>query len=441
MRRRAKQLAKATFHYPKNYVNIECCGVKAGSKPVYMVFQHQWQLLKSHQWHYTEKCGSFNPGERFHVYHVVGNFLRPCDIQDMLDGKDKYYGTGGKHGKTLFMIDVDAHETWQDDAHETKKIISNILPHTFWTPTDRGEHGYCKLSYQSAEQVNQVLKNLQTALKQATASCKCAVEIKGTISRSHTHYGTLATLPCYKVWNENLLHELKALPEYTVQDLSDIVTTIPVAVIPKKKAKCGSCAGFLTAEDYDQIDQIKKVTKSVCYYLHTVALKPAGGRQPPKFAHFQAAMLVSYFMRKHPSKLENAKAAQNTVKAVWNKLREVDASIPYWHDSIWKAIRDTMVGYKVLNMIDNTYWFNPGEHTGKTMEWAMDDYYFNMIEKDGIYSDTDIPVKVVTPDFIFPELVSQLYTSWKRAKYWDEAEINAAVSVVKRPHYPFIPET
>jgi hypothetical protein len=54
-------------------------------------------------------------GHRFHPWHVLGEFMAPKHVKKMLAGLGKYYYTGGTQGQSVFMLDEDAHQPWQDD--------------------------------------------------------------------------------------------------------------------------------------------------------------------------------------------------------------------------------------------------------------------------------------------------------------------------------------
>jgi hypothetical protein len=117
-------LARQTFHAFKPFVNVYQCGRwhqrfdRTKSGPIFMITQEQWRLFHAHY------QGQRTPG--FSPKHVQANYLGPRHVQAMLEGS-KYYYTGGNQGLAMCMVDIDAHEPWQDDLDRTCEYVTDLL--------------------------------------------------------------------------------------------------------------------------------------------------------------------------------------------------------------------------------------------------------------------------------------------------------------------------
>lgn len=222
------EFAKDTFKAIEPWVNVTCCGQWANyinqhgehkAHPVYLNEKEDLALLGRHKKGETDL--RYPSGHRFQPKHFFANCLNAKHVQAMIRGHKHYY-TGGRSGKTLSMLDVDAHKPWQTDAEEAKKLLFQFLgaEYLFHVPSDRGSNNHLKVIYQGArwETVNEALKEFGDACQMFLKGhgILTDVEIKGTISLATAKnpdapFGQLAKLPCYGEWNYAKLAEFEKL--------------------------------------------------------------------------------------------------------------------------------------------------------------------------------------------------------------------------------------
>jgi hypothetical protein len=223
-------LAERTFAAFAPFVNVKCCGVKSSEgNPVYTTTQEQWDLYR--RWRagarnlFTAKGHKFDP-------RIGRDYLSKYKIDRQLRSGRPYYYTGGREGQTNITVDIDAHRPWQIDVEHVLAVVKDFLgeENLFVVPSDRGYHAELKIDYAGLtwKQANAVFKQFGAALHEYAKGkgCLCDIEIKGTITESDDHYGTLAKLPCYGEWTERRLAEYERLPVKSVKWLQAAIPAL-----------------------------------------------------------------------------------------------------------------------------------------------------------------------------------------------------------------------
>jgi len=397
-RYQASDLAQQTFNSLAPWVNLQCGGkwhvpYDGEPHPIYLIKQEASELWK--RWKKGERFLYYQNGGRFFPSHLW-SYLRAKHIEEMIAGQCKYYYTGGQHGRTLLMIDVDAHDPSQTDAKETLDQVVELLgpDKCFVVESTRGYNVFVKWQYlelrpfmvfrrETWQEANKPILELQAALKRVTAHRLSGVEVKGTISIFSQHYGSLAKLPCYEAWSEARLSEFQNLP---VVDTPWVLNKIemlnqgvaePARTKTVKTMKTGSCDSFtLSQKEIDSIPGFVKSLKSRSWYCHSRKIDPK--RQDVKLVplDFSYAFVVLSLARKHRKQKFGEQMPTNFIQAIWNHLYEKGIFTRAFDCSRWAAIRNTLADCGFLLFVNNLYWFDRrGEKRGKAMEWRLLDEY------------------------------------------------------------------
>jgi hypothetical protein len=381
-RYQASDLAQQTFDSFRPWINDECGGKwyvpeDDEPSPIYFIKQEAYELER--RWKRGERLLFYKPNKngkasRFYPSHLR-SFLRPQHIDDMIAGQCKYYYTGGRFGRTLVMLDVDAHEPSQTDARGTVLQIVDLLgpENCFVVESTRGFNIFIKWEYMKPQPftvwrpsdwktANTTLSALQTVLKRATADRLSCVEVKGTITVSSQHYGSLVKLPCYGAWSEDRLREFNELPVVDtawLQDMIDKLHRINPLPVKTTTVKGGSCDSFtLSEEEVASIPGLVRSLKSRSWYCHGRRVDP--NRKDVKLVplDFAYAFVVLSLARKYRKEKFGEQMPSNFVQAIWNHLFGTGLFTRAFDASRWKAIRNTLADCGFLLFIDNCYWFD-----------------------------------------------------------------------------------
>lgn len=391
-----KVLAQQTFDALAPWINIQCSGKwhipnVGNPHPIYFIKQEAYEL--GQRWKNGEHHLFYKDGSRFFPSHLKA-WLRPRHIDEMIGGNGKFYYTGGRHGQTLLMIDIDAHEPWQTDAKETMLQVVDILgaDKCFVVESTRGYNIFVKWRYleladfmifrpSAWQQANRTILSLQSALKRHTAHSLSCVEVKGTISVSSEHYGSLAKLPCFGTWTEARLNEFRNLPildsPWLESKIQQIEKNETKSVKEKSKVKTGSCDSFnLSQDDIDSIPKFVKILKSRSWYCDNrkVDLK----RKDVKLVSldFAYGFVVLSLARKYRKAKFGEQMPTKFIQIIWNHLYEAGIFSRAFDSSRWAGIRDTLADCGFLLFVSNRYWFDGrGEKRGKAMEWRLLDEF------------------------------------------------------------------
>jgi hypothetical protein len=451
-RYQASDFATRTFDSFRPWINVECGGKwyvpeKGDPSPIYLIKQEAHELDR--RWKRGERLLFYKPNKggkasRFYPSHLKAH-LRPKHIDEMIAGQCKYYFTGGRHGQTLVMLDVDAHEPWQTDAKETMlQIVEFFGPENcFVVESTRGYNVFVKWQYlepkaftifrkEMWKAVNKTLSALQTALKRATADRLSCVEVKGTISTSSQNYGSLAKLPCYGAWSEDRLREFNELPVVDTAWLQDMIgklDQINPGPVKTSMVKAGSCDSFtLSQEEIDSIPGLVKSLRSRSWYCHGRRVDPK--RQDVKLVpiDFAYAFVVLSLARRHRKEKFGEQMPSNFIQVIWTHLYQSGIFSRGFDTSRWKAIRNTLADCGFLLFIDNRYWFDKdGEKRGKSMEWRLLDEYdvFLAQEERGEEAIIQEAYPIHEPNRWRPVLVNPKNSHYRlieRSESWENEE-------------------
>jgi hypothetical protein len=459
----ASTFAKDTFKVLEPWINVTCCGQWADyidqdgehrQHPAFLIEKVDLALLGRHKRGETDLY--YPSGHPFTPKDFFANALTAKHIQAMIHGHKHYY-TGGRSGKTLAMLDLDAHEPWQTDAEEAKKLLVDVLgaDYLFHVPSDRGSNNHLKVHYHGArwEDVNNVFKEFADACQMYLKGkgILTDVEIKGTISLATSNnpdaaYGQLAKLPCYGVWNYTKLREfenvrpvsLRWMRQMTVKlrDATDHAKTEEtiahcrtLAGKPEKKAiRVAESVSLFSEEEIAALPKVMKSLKNRAFYCY--AMHHAPRKKGVKLTHldFIYAFVVLDFCARHPDTED--RLPHNRIEAIWGWLYEHGHFSRAFDNSRWAAIRDTLADCQFLEVIDKRYWFHAqGDKQGKPMQFRLKAQY--CIEWQTCFDSGEeerVSIREAYPEFI-PFLWRPEFVPPPEFDYlaWDEAKVTAII--------------
>jgi hypothetical protein len=406
-RRKTSDLAKRTFAALAPFVNIEQCGrwypgrFREPGHPIYMVTQEQWELYARLR---DGEQPRYPDGRPFRIWHVTSGILSPRLIQKMMDGEDKLYYTAGVFGYALAMVDEDAHEDWQDDVDDLHRDVCRLLgaDNLFVVKSARGINSHLKIDFggHTTLQLNDLLRRLQACLKKQTVHRRSVVEVKGKAGVDRSDYGTLAKLPCYGEWTEQRLAEFQAAPVKTFAWLKALVEDMEKRQAPKPtvkaKQKRGSCLGFSMPEDeFERLPELVRRYESIANYCY--AMRGEVRRKDVALTRqdFAIGLAVAALCSVHK---KDEGLPQKFVKRVWQTAKERGLVSRPFNDSRWATLWRTLADCGLLDVADETYWFDPsGQEKGRCMAWSLQSAYnlAEETEETGIATGAFSPPKYV----------------------------------------------
>lgn len=175
----------------------------------------------------------------------------------------------------------------------------------------------------------------------------------------------------------------------------------------KKATLCssGSISGFpIKDEQLALIPKMMKKYRSLSYYLFSVRkLDTYRKGRTIKAADFQYALTIMNLMAIVPNKWDDNQAATGRARAFWNRLYKEGYFTRAWDSDKWKLLRDTIVDAGLVTLLDERYWFSPGEHSGKAMEWHLNvdlQVQFADLEKNEGERGREGSMNVIVPGFV-----------------------------------------
>ncbi len=243
------QLAEETFEAFKPFLNIFDCGVKdyEGS-PVHSITKEDWRL---HRRYKDGERPTYSDGREFKPFlDIVAGIYSPRHVHRHIEGAEVTYYTSGRNGRGLLYLDIDAHHPWQTDEYEAKRILQELFPFGYFRVSRRGQNGYLKIRYDTAEQFNDLADHLEATLKRLflTKGILCDMEIKGKITTKDKSGSlakspfTTARCPCHMRdetddWNDDQLQKFKNCPTVNVRRVEFLVGEIESQIDEDKAAK------------------------------------------------------------------------------------------------------------------------------------------------------------------------------------------------------------
>ena len=217
------------------------------SRPLY----HQGRLAAYRRYKEGERGLTYPDGRKFNPFlDIVANIYSPRHVHRHIEGVEVTYYTSGRNGRGLLYLDIDAHQPWQTDEHEAKRILQDLFPFGYFRASRRGQNGYLKIRYDTAEQFNDLADHLEATLRQLflTKGILCDIEIKGKITTKDKSGSlakspfTTARCPCHKRdetddWNDDQLQKFKNCPTVNVRRVEFLVNEIEAQIDEDKAAK------------------------------------------------------------------------------------------------------------------------------------------------------------------------------------------------------------
>jgi hypothetical protein len=343
----------------------------------------------------------------------------------MLDGL-KCYPTGGRDGRMIFMLDGDAHKSWQDDAPRAAQLLSDVLgaSNLFHVESSRGFNDHVKLAYdgESWAWVNSRLKDFGNAchLFLKSQGILADLEVKGTISLATARYpqepfGTLAKLPCFGDWSFQRVEEFKDTGVVTLNWKMNRTRELRSLTDPEKAkatiARCRELEGrpviirsspapspmraatslsLFSEEELEALSSGKVRRRLYDRINYVYAMRHAPKKQGVCITRDDVftAWVVLDFIARHPNKdnMEPNKRAE----AIWAYLHEQLPEVfpRAWDNSRWAALRNTFIHCQFLQEVDRTYWFfGDGGKRGKPMQWFLKQAY--CIDWEAVFSGSE----------------------------------------------------
>lgn len=167
----------------------------------------------------------------------------------------------------------------------------------------------------------------------------------------------------------------------------------------------GSISRFpIGDEQLRLIPDMMKRYRSLSYYLFSVrTLDTYRKGRTIKAADFQEALVVMNLMAIIPNKWDDKQAATGRAKALWDRLYQEGYFTRAWDSEKWKLLRDTIVDAGFITLLDERYWFTPGEHSGKAMEWHLNEdiqVQFADLEKKVEREEEEASMNVMVSGFV-----------------------------------------
>ena len=231
-------------------INIFDSGVKdyEGS-PVHSITKEDWRLHRRYK--EGERGPTYPDGRKFNPFlDIVANIYSPRHVHRHIEGVEVTYYTSGRNGRGLLYLDIDAHQPWQTDETKAKRILQDFFPFGYFRASRRGQNGYLKIRYDTAEQFNDLADHLEATLRQLflTKGILCDIEIKGKITTKDKSGSlakspfTTARCPCHKRdetddWNDDQLQKFKNCPTVNVRRVEFLVNEIEAQIDEDKAAK------------------------------------------------------------------------------------------------------------------------------------------------------------------------------------------------------------
>jgi len=313
-------------------------------------------------------------------------------VQDMIDGKERYYYSGGQFGRTLLYLDVDAHEEWQDDADELTKKVMDLFgdDSCFIVKSSRGMNIFVKWEYLKAENVtifgvasrrkaNETIADLEKALKRHTRSFKSHDRIKGKITLSHDHYGTLAKLPVFGgSWTEERLQKFDSLSVVDNEFIRGLISTLNNSNpnhrhrSRKTRHRAGSCDSFtISGRDEERIPAWLHEVRETSWHLANNACKAKRAGTKVTSRDFAIAQVVLGLAGKCRKIRFGHQMPTAYVAAIWPSCFKTGWVDRGFDSSRFAAIRNTMADHGMIDLVSQKYWFDRqqrGEGEGDGME-------------------------------------------------------------------------
>jgi hypothetical protein len=166
-------------------------------------------------------------------------------------------------------------------------------------------------------------------------------------------YGTLAKLPTQLL---ERFDEFYSQPIVKVSELEKLVADLPAPDARATKAGRSTSETLLNEKQLALVPDVLAEYKSLSYYCMAMRQADPAGRRKVTALDFQIGFLVLSACRLKPN--ANGQLPGNRIKAIWTYLFENGFVTRGFDGSRWKVIRDTMEDCGLLNMVDNTYYFN-----------------------------------------------------------------------------------
>ncbi len=265
------QLAEASFEAFKPFINIFDCGLSWLDSPIHLITKEDWRLF--HRYKDGERGLIYPDGREFKPGRdVVCNIYSPRHVQRHMEAGEITYYTSGRNGRGLLYLDIDAHKLWQTDEYKAKAILQELFPFGYFRASRRGQNGFLKIKYDTAEEYNSLADRLERTLKLYFLSLGilCDFETKGTIT-TEDKSGSLAKMPftqqrypCNKRdesdhWNYTQLEKFVACPTVNIRRVECIIGQIE---IDEEKAAAFAEHKQRLDEKHKAAEEMKKVQKS-----------------------------------------------------------------------------------------------------------------------------------------------------------------------------------
>ena len=239
------QIALDSFEAIQPFINVFDCGTAGSNGPFHLITKEDWQLYRRHK--AGERNLTYPDGSKFNPYlDVIRNIFSAEHVYKHHEENQTTYFTSGKKGLGLLYLDIDAHNEWQTDEYEAKRVLEELFPFGYYRASRRGQNGFLKVRYTTIDEFNKLAIDLQNVLRKyfLHLGILCDIEVKGTITHNGKS-GSLAKLPftnlygCHQrdntdYWNYEKLEKFKECPIINSRRIKHIASQLG---IDKQRAK------------------------------------------------------------------------------------------------------------------------------------------------------------------------------------------------------------
>lgn len=157
------QLAVDSFDAFRPFINLFDCGLFYEG-PYHLITKEDWRLFRRHK--DGERGLTYPNGQEFKPGRdVVADIYSPHHVHRHISERETSYYTSGKNGLALAYLDINAHHRWQTDEYQAKAVLQELFPFGYFRASRRGQNGYLKIRYSTAEEFNDLADRLERMLK------------------------------------------------------------------------------------------------------------------------------------------------------------------------------------------------------------------------------------------------------------------------------------
>jgi hypothetical protein len=297
---------------------------------------------------------------------------------------ETHYFTGKHGGRTLVLIDLDAHEDQGQslaDCLTFEAVLKKRWPSLYCesSTNDRGRHCFFILDSragqpddkrEAAEAVNEGIDHLQAALRAEAASLglNIGLDVCGKLTvfdRGEVESGTLGKIP----QDRDRFEEWRQMPFLKLRD----ILKMPAPDAANQKLRSSSFTF-----DVKKFGKYDEIAKQMSY------------RFPMRQGTVRVCredLKVGLWMLEHlPPKYKNKANPTKRFRNFWKKLYANGIVKRQWDGTRWKLIRNAMTESGFIKWHSRSYCWNPEDHVtkkrppGRCCRWEASELFLAMVQ-------------------------------------------------------------